>query len=47
MSLLQTVEITVVPVLFSNTPAHSDGKLPPGARAGKKEKGKPSFYSII
>lgn len=43
MSLLQNVERIVVPVLFSNTPAHTDGKLPPEAQIGKKRKRKTIF----
>ena len=44
MSLPKSVERSVVPVLFSTTPAYTDGKLPPGAWDEKKEeKGKPSF----
>lgn len=38
MSLQQSMEQTVVPVLFSTTPAHTDGKLPLGAWVEKKKK---------
>ena len=41
---------TVVPMLLSNTPANTDGKLLPGARVGKEEKEShlnAKFYRLV
>lgn len=38
MSLQQNVGRSVVPALFSTTPAHTDDKLPPGAWVEKNKK---------